>query len=130
MENNITNHPVTPTPAAGPIPVSTAINIQSDEKAEKIRMALAERIRRAANGENPDSEETIFTLRYKKGPVTNNVNFWCENNLDKAQLKARAFCDRFRFRFIWVEPFCIDIEAKPDYLTPEQAEKDKEPVYK
>lgn len=57
--------------------------------------------------------KVLFTLRYKKNQVTQTANFWFPDDQKAAENAARSYCQRFRLRFIWVEKFAIDINAKP-----------------
>lgn len=58
--------------------------------------------------------ETIYCMRFKVGqsPVQD-MNFKFERDQRKAEIAAREFCARWKYRFIWVEEFLVDINATP-----------------
>lgn len=58
--------------------------------------------------------ETIYRLRFKVGqsPVQD-MNFKFEKDQRKAETAAREFCARWKYRFIWVEEFLVDILSSP-----------------
>lgn len=68
--------------------------------------------------------ETIYRLRFKVGssPVQD-MNFKHERDQRKAETAAREFCARWKYRFIWVEEFLVDITSSPIVFEDGSAQK-------
>lgn len=93
-------------------------------KSEEITLELKERLakRFAKEGSNGTITEELWKCSFKKGQLQQEFYFWYENDPEKAQLAAREYCQRFKYRFIWISPFCVDIHSVPKTVEDQGAE--------
>jgi hypothetical protein len=63
----------------------------------------------------PEEYSELYTMAFKKTanlPKTE-VIFWHGSDKVAATEAGRKYCERHGLRFIWVDRFCIDINAAP-----------------
>jgi hypothetical protein len=78
-----------------------------------LRQKLQTKVQELMPGTPGPVGKTIFRMKFKKGPVSQEIFFEFEDDQRKAETAAREYCGRFRLRFIWVEKFFVDINSKP-----------------
>lgn len=93
---------------------------------ENLKTTISSKITELTNqtpGQPSAIEKTIFKVKFKKGQISQEIYFQFEDNQKKAELAAREYCARFKFRFIWCEKFFQDINATPTTDTSEDTEE-------
>jgi len=64
----------------------------------------------------PQHFTNLWTLHFRHGMNPGlTKNFFHEGDLESAQLRARKHCEIMGYRYIFVRPMVIDIEAEEEY---------------
>lgn len=92
--------------------------IEESPEQTRLRQVLQNKIKeviseRPTPGTPVEVGITVFRMKFKKGPTSQEVFFQFSNDQKLAEVAARDYCTKFRLRFIWVEKFFIDIFSQP-----------------